>query len=96
MAKSLKELDKFTNSFRFQRNTVAHKSSYSDEELHDLGSYYYVVEKDEQLEKYRHMFKRETDNYVAEKKAVFQKHVEELENLVEEVFNAVHKILRLD
>jgi len=83
VAKALKDMDKFTSQFRFQRNTLAHKSTYSESELNKLGSYYFIAEEDPQLEKYSHIYKRKTNNYVADKKEAFQNHIEELESFVE-------------
>lgn len=89
---ALRDLDKFTNPFRFHRNTVAHESTYSESELDKLGSYYLVAEEDQQFEKYRHLYKHRTDKYVVVKKAEFQKHIEALEALVEVFFNAIHNV----
>lgn len=92
VAQALKDMDKFTNPFRFHRNTVAHESTYSEGELDKLGSYYLVAEEDQQFEKYRHLYKQKTDKYVSDKKAEFQKHIEELERLAEAFFDAIQKV----
>ncbi len=92
VAQALKDLDKFTNPFRFHRNTVAHESTYSEGELDKLGSYYFVVEEDQQFKKYHHLYKHKTDNYVSDKKAEFQNHIEKLEHLVEAFFDTISKV----
>jgi hypothetical protein len=93
VAQALKELDKFTNQFRFNRNTVAHESTYSEGELDKWGAYYYLVgEGEHQLDKYRHLYKNITDRYIADKKEEFKKHIEELERLVDAFFDAILKV----
>jgi hypothetical protein len=92
VAQALKDLDKFTNPFRFHRNTVAHESTYSEDELDRLGSYYLVAKEDQQFERYRYLYKQRADKYVADKKAEFKKHIEDLERLVEAFFDTIHKV----
>jgi len=95
VAKALKDLDKFTSQFRFHRNMVAHKSTYSEEKLNKLGSYYYLIEEEEkEFKKYHHLYKRETDKYIADKKAAFQENVKQLENLIEEFFDSIYNVFK--
>ncbi len=82
VANALTELDKFTSPFRFHRNTVAHQGTYSEKDLDQLGSYYYLAEEDDDFERYRYLFKKKTDDFVAEKKRDFKGHIVDLENLV--------------
>ncbi len=89
VAKALTELDKFTGPFRFHRNTVAHQGTYSEKDLDQLGTYYILVEEDDSFERYRYLFKKKTDDFVAEKKVEFKDHLVNLENLVETYFDAV-------
>jgi hypothetical protein len=96
VAQALKGLDKFTNQFRFHRNTIAHESTYSEGELEKLGAYYYLIgEGEHQLEKFRNLYKNRADKYIANKKAEFKKHIEELERLVEAFLNAILKVFEV-
>lgn len=90
VAKALTELDKFTGQFRYHRNTVAHQGTYSETDLDQLGSYYLLAEEDDGFERYRYLFKKKTDDFVAAKKSDFKGQVATLESLVGEYFNAVH------
>ena len=87
VAKALTELDKFTSSFRFHRNTVAHKGTYSEKELDQLGTYYHLVENDGSFDCYNFLFKKKTDDFVAEKKVEFKSQIMNLERLVTVYFN---------
>lgn len=86
VATRLKELDKFTQPFRFHRNTIAHTTSYTDKELNQLGSYYYIVEHDNSLKIYDHQYKTLADKYIADKKIDFDENILKLVNLVDEYF----------
>lgn len=92
VASTLTKLDKFTHPFRFHRNTVAHQSTYSEKDLDQLGSYYYLAEEDDGLERYRYMFKKRTDDFVSEKKKEFNDHVLNLERLVERYLDSIVSI----
>lgn len=89
VANALTELDKFTGPFRFHRNTVAHQGTYSEKDLDQLGSYYQLKEEDDSFERYRYFFKKKTDDFLAEKKVEFQRHLVNLEHLVKAYFDAV-------
>lgn len=89
VAQSLEDLDRFTISFRFHRNTVAHNSTYSEKELNLLGSYYLVVEHDSEFDKYRSLFKNKTDTYIKKRNGEFLAQIGNLENLVEVYLNAI-------
>jgi hypothetical protein len=89
VAKALTELDKFTGPFRYHRNTVAHQGTYTEKDLDQLGSYYLIAEEDDGFERYRCLFKKKTDDFVAEKKSDFKGQIVTLEGLVKEYFNAV-------
>lgn len=89
VAESLKTLDRFTAPFRFHRNTVAHQGTYSDKDLDKIGTYYLVVEEDNSFERYRHLYKAKMDDFVAERKQEFSGQVAELEQKVEEYFDAL-------
>lgn len=89
VAKTLKEIDKFTGPFRLYRNTVAHQSTYSERELDRLGSYYFLVEEDDSFERYQYLCKKKTDDFVADKKVEFKNNVAKLETLVQAYFNAL-------
>jgi hypothetical protein len=91
VAKTLKALDKFTESFRFHRNTVAHHATYSEKELDQLGSYYLLVEEDGSFERYQYLYKKMTDDFVADKRVQFKGNVADLENLVEACFDALNE-----
>ncbi|EKD71521.1 MAG: hypothetical protein ACD_46C00172G0002 [uncultured bacterium] len=93
VASALTELNKFTDPFRFHRNTVAHQSTYSEKDLDQLGSYYYLAEEDDGFERYRYIFKKKTDDFVSEKKKGFNDHVVKLERLVEIYLDSVVSIL---
>lgn len=92
VAKALTDLDKFTDPFRFHRNTVAHQSTYSEKDLNRLGSYYKLLEEDESFESHKHFFKRETDEFVAKKQAEFRDCLENLESIVIAYFDATQGI----
>ena len=94
VAKALKNLDDFTGSFRFYRNTVAHESTYSERELEKIGSYYYVGEIDDEFKSFYPVYKRHTDEYVAKKQSEFQKHISELENHVELFLDGLSETLK--
>jgi hypothetical protein len=88
VASTLTKLDKFTSPFRFHRNTVAHKGTYSEKDLDRLGSYYHLINEDNSFENYRHFFKKQTDDFVADKKDEFHEIVVNLEHLVAAYFDA--------
>lgn len=90
VASALTELDKFTGPFRYHRNTVAHQGTYSEKDLDQLGSYYLLAEEDDGFERYRYLFKKKTDDFVADKKKDFGDCLINLEGLVETYFDAVH------
>jgi len=52
----LKKLDKFSQQFRFYRNTVAHESTYSEKSLNKLGAFYHVVESDHEIERFSNYY----------------------------------------
>jgi hypothetical protein len=54
--KALKKLDKFSQQFRFYRNTVAHESTYSEKSLNKLGAFYHVVESDHEIERFSNYY----------------------------------------
>ena len=89
VAKSLKEIDKFTMPFRFYRNTVAHQATYSEKELDRLGSFYFLFEEDDSFERYQYLYKKKTDDFVADKKVEFKDNVAKIETLVEAYFDAL-------
>ena len=89
VGKTLKELDKYTGPFRFHRNTVAHQATYSEKELDQLGLYYFLAEKDDSFERYQYLYKKKTDEFVADKKVEFKENVANIENLVGVYFDAV-------
>ena len=89
VGKTLKELDKYTRPFRFHRNTVAHQATYSEKELDQLGLYYFLAEEDDSFERYQYLYKKKTDEFVADKKVEFKENVANLENLVGVYFDAV-------
>ncbi len=90
VADSLKMLDRFTAPFRFHRNTVAHQGTYSDKDLDRIGTYYLVVEEDDSFERYRHLYKAQMDDFVAERKQEFSGQVSELEKNVEKYFDVLY------
>jgi len=57
-----------------------------------LGSYYFLVEEDDSLKKYQYLYKKMTDDFVADKKTEFIKHVLNLEDLVGLYFDALNPI----
>jgi hypothetical protein len=89
VATSLTELDKFTGPFRYHRNTVAHQGTYSEKDIDQLGSYYLLAEEDHDFERYRYLFKKKTDDFVAEKKQDFTGQLVDLEGLVEGYFDSI-------
>ena len=93
LANSLKNLNIFTQPFRSYRNVVAHKSSYSEDKLNKLGVYYLVTEEDNELKKYFHFYKSETDNYIIQKKSEFNENVDKLELLVKVLFDDLYAFL---
>ena len=90
VSKSLNKLDKFTGPFRFHRNKVAHKGSYTEESLSDLAPYFYLSDEDDSFSQYRFLFKKKEDDFISEKKTEFKKQVSELELLVDSYFNSLH------
>jgi len=92
VANALKSLDKFTSPFRFYRNTIAHESTYSEDILNKLGSYYYVAENDQECKKYMHLFKQDMDKFIANKKEEFFKQIDNLEKNVEVLFDAIEQV----
>jgi len=89
VSKSLTELDKFTREFRPHRNTIAHKRSYSERELEELGMYYGLVEEDNSFDSYRFYYKNKTDDFVSDKKLEFNIQIIKLENLIEIYYDSV-------
>ncbi|WP_201554648.1 Cthe_2314 family HEPN domain-containing protein [Psychrobacter immobilis] len=89
---SLKALDKFTNSFRQFRNSVAHNETYSvDDKLQIIASYYFLEAKGvTDIIKFKHLFKTETDKYIKDKKSEFNADLVELESLIIDFLNAVN------
>jgi hypothetical protein len=57
--------------------------------------YYFLVEDDESLKRYRHLYKTLTDEFVAEKKVEFTGYVVNLENLVGLYFDALNPIFEV-
>lgn len=92
VATSLQELDKFTGPFRYHRNIIAHQTSYTEKELDGLGFYYFTIEEDDNLRKYRHIYKKKADEFVLDKKVKFKGYVSNLENLVELYFDALRPV----
>lgn len=95
VAESLKALDRFTSPFRFHRNTVAHQGTYSDKDLDRIGTYYLVVEEDNSFERYRHLYKTQMDDFVAERKQEFSGQVSELEKNIDQYFDALYAVFNL-
>lgn len=89
---SLKALDKFTNKFRQFRNSVAHNETYSeDEKLNIIASYYFLEDQGAtEIIKLRNLYKKETDNYIKNKKSEFREHLVELEAFIIPFLNAVN------
>lgn len=94
VARTLKEINKFTYPFRKWRNIIAHADSYSEDELHWLFPYYYFIEENDSLEQYKHLFKMKADNFVKAKKAEFKTIVEKLEKLVDKYLNALLEVFK--
>jgi len=92
VAKALKEIDKFTTPFRSHRNKVAHQATYLERELEQLGSYYYLLEEDNEFYKYYNSYKQKTDRFVVDKKDKFKQNVINIKNLVKLYFDALNKI----
>jgi len=92
VAKPLKELDKFTEAFRFHRNRVAHQATYSEKDLYPLGAYYLLAEVDDSWKRYHYRYKKQTDDFVTNRKAEFQRNVAKLENLVEAYLDALNAV----
>ena len=91
VAKTLKELDKFTSQFRFHRNVVAHKSNYSENELDRIGTYFVLEEEDEEMGRYSSLYKLKADHYVKKKKTEFRDNIDQLERLVASFFDATYE-----
>lgn len=89
VATALKELDKFTNSFRPHRNTVAHASTYKELDLNSFGSYCIAAKVDDKLEKYSSFYESRVNEYVDSKKEEFNKNIEELVTLVAPLFDNI-------
>ncbi len=92
VATTLKKLDKFIGPFRSHRNTVAHKTTYSEKELDSLGSYYLLTEKDDSFDHYKHLYKKKTDDFVLDKKTEYKVHISEIETLVKAYFNSIQQV----
>jgi len=87
----MKDIDKFTGQFRQQRNTVAHSGQYTDSDgLGMIGSYYFLeAQGAEEIIKFKHIYKSQTDKYIAEKKEEFNKQLDELTKLVTKLFDVL-------
>jgi hypothetical protein len=89
IAIALKELDKFSDPFRYHRNTIAHNKSYSEKVLHDLYLPYLLSENDEIYEQIHHLNKTKINRFVAEKKSEYRESVNNIEKLVNTYFDVV-------
>ena len=95
IAKHLKLLNKFTSDFRQHRNNVAHNSTYSEEKLDRLNMFYFVSELDSEFDNFSGFIKQGTDEFVAEKKAEFDKCIKEIENIVENYFDSLQTVIEV-
>ena len=95
--KTLHELNKFTNEYRFMRNQVAHSERFHDNELSHMEGFYYLLETDESnnFKKYNIHYKIEADHYVIKKKNEFKEIVRQLEKLINEFFDALTPIIKI-
>lgn len=87
LIKILKHFYKFLSKYRRVRNVIAHKNSYSDSELHDFEGFYYLIEDDTELEKYKNYFKIRSDEYVKKKKKQFETNIILIENFIEKILD---------
>ncbi|MFA5479851.1 MAG: Cthe_2314 family HEPN domain-containing protein [Candidatus Muiribacteriota bacterium] len=88
--KSLTKLDKFTSNFRFLRNTISHNKTYSEKCLDEIGSYYYLLEVEDDIAKRFHKYLNlEMNKNVINKKEQFKEHLVKLETLVEIFFDSL-------
>ncbi|MDD3281699.1 MAG: Cthe_2314 family HEPN domain-containing protein [Bacteroidales bacterium] len=88
---ALKNINNFLESFRENRNKIAHSESFSEEKLNYIKSYYVALETDDfkDIEKFKKFFKFDTDEYVVDKKKEFKNIVNDLEKLLIVFFNEI-------
>ncbi|OXD26738.1 hypothetical protein D5E80_24340 [Vibrio parahaemolyticus] len=92
VAVALKELDKFSTSFRQYRNQAAHQKPYSDENLDKLGRFFYIRELDDEFEYLDRFYKGEADNFVKAKKTEFKSQLCELEKKVLKLMDSLQGV----
>jgi len=94
---SLQKINKFIDHFKQIRNRIAHAEGFKDEKLDNLQGFYYLMdtEQSEDLQKFKHLFKTETDQYVNEKKEDLGKQIVTIEQLVDEFFTSLQSIAEM-
>jgi hypothetical protein len=94
IASSLKDLDKFTQQFRNNRNSIAHQSGYKDEGLDNISPIFFLLEQ-ERFTENKFEITNMSDSYVKAKEKELLEHIHELERIMDQFLDALNaKILQ--
>lgn len=87
----LKKLSKYTNEFRQIRNQVAHSTSIQDEKLTPIQSFCFLMEQEysHEFERYKTLYKVESDKYISEKKTELTESSEKITCMISDFFDSM-------